>query len=86
MPDQRPETTKRSRLIRKRRINGLSDNPRMNPAMVSGACDKLTTVLKATAAPTRSNTVELDNAARIRMPGKSDTLIERRMKKATINA
>ena len=79
-------TMNKRMLIRNSRISGFSDRPRMKSAMVSGAWLRLTTVLKATAAPTSSSTVEELSAARVSAEGRSLNFIERRMKKETISA
>ena len=50
-------------LIKKRRIYGLSLKDKTKSAKCSGACDRLTTVLKAIAAPTKSRTTDETNAA-----------------------
>ena len=79
-------TPNSSRLIRKSKISGLSESPRIHAARISGAWDRLVTVLKAIAAPTSKSTTEDTIAASVNTFGKSRTVIDLRMKRLTINA
>ena len=79
-------TTKRRRLIRNKRIKGFSERLRIQAAKISGAWERLTTVLKAIAAPTRSRTTEDVIAASINTLGRSRVVMDLRMKRLTIRA
>jgi hypothetical protein len=57
----------------------------IHAARISGAWDRLTTVLKAIAAPTSNSTTEDTIAASVSTFGKSRTVIDLRMKRLTIN-
>ena len=61
-------------LIKNSKIRGSSLKPRIKAANCSGAWLKLTTVLKATAAPTKSKTVDEAKADFVKIAGKSLSL------------
>ena len=58
----------------------------MASVRISGAWERLTTVLKATAAPTSSSTAAEASAERASTGARSATLIERRTTKLTTSA
>ena len=66
-------TINRTTLIKNSKIRGRSVRPKMKPVNCSGAWLKLTTVLKATAAPTSNSTLAEAKAARAKIAGKSAT-------------
>ena len=78
-------TKNSSRLIKKSKIRGFSERVRIHSARISGAWDRLTTVLKAIAAPTSNNTTEDVIAASVSTFGKSRIPIDLRMKRLIIN-
>ena len=55
--------------IKNKRIYGLSLKLSTKSAKCSGACERLTTVLKAIAAPTKSKTTDDTNAALVKTFG-----------------
>ena len=67
-------------------VSGLSERPRMNSVKISGACESETTVLKATAAPTRSSTAAEAIAERASTGARSATVMERSTTKLTSSA
>ena len=76
----------RRMLIRNNRISGLSLNDRMKRASCSGACERLTTVLNAIAAPTSKRTTAEVVAAFDRTEGMSVNFSVRRTNRPMMSA
>ena len=79
-------TKNRSRLIKNSKIRGFSVRLMIHAAKISGACERLTTVLKAIAAPTNNRTTDDVIAASVRTFGKSRIVIDLRIKRLIIKA